>query len=100
MSGLEIHDTEYLKSIFVAVGKGQVEQFEREIYGLGSELVRYGGVRRCVLVVWGLICTNQSSNKVDSLVVIVHQFAFIINRAGLEQRSQWPWTELQLWIEG
>ena len=43
MSGLEIHDTEYLKSIFVAVGKGQVGQFEREIYGLGSELVRYGG---------------------------------------------------------
>jgi V-type H+-transporting ATPase subunit C len=41
--GLEIHDTEYLKSVFVAVGKGQVEMFQREIYQLGSDLVGYGG---------------------------------------------------------
>jgi len=40
---LDIHDTEYLKTIFVAVGKGQVEQFQKEIYGLGGELVGYGG---------------------------------------------------------
>ena len=41
--GLDIHDTEYLKTIFVAVGKAQVEQFQKEIYSLGSELVGYGG---------------------------------------------------------
>lgn len=41
--GLEIHDSEYLKSLFVAVGKGQVEGFEREVYGMGAELVGYGG---------------------------------------------------------
>ena len=41
--GLSIHDTEYLKSVFVAVAKSQVEQFENEIYTLGNELVGYGG---------------------------------------------------------
>ena len=43
MRGLSIHDTEYLKSVFVAVAKSQVEQFENEIYTLGNELVGYGG---------------------------------------------------------
>ena len=43
VKNLKIFDTEYLKTVFVAVNKGQVEQFEREIYGLGGELVGYGG---------------------------------------------------------
>lgn len=41
--GLKIIDTEYLKTVFVAVGKGQREVFENEIYKMGAELVGYGG---------------------------------------------------------
>lgn len=41
--GLSIHDTEYLKTVFVAVGKAQKETFENDIYTLGDELVGYGG---------------------------------------------------------
>mmetsp|Transcript_2387 Transcript_2387/g.4466 ORF Transcript_2387/g.4466 Transcript_2387/m.4466 type:complete len:425 (-) Transcript_2387:174-1448(-) len=41
--GLQIHDTEYLKTVFVACGKTQREGFEKEIYNMGGELVGYGG---------------------------------------------------------
>mmetsp|Transcript_11952 Transcript_11952/g.21562 ORF Transcript_11952/g.21562 Transcript_11952/m.21562 type:complete len:425 (-) Transcript_11952:426-1700(-) len=41
--GLNIQDTDYLKTVFVGVGKGQKEAFEKDIYGFGSELVGYGG---------------------------------------------------------
>mmetsp|Transcript_27812 Transcript_27812/g.58766 ORF Transcript_27812/g.58766 Transcript_27812/m.58766 type:complete len:425 (+) Transcript_27812:114-1388(+) len=41
--GLSLHDTEYLKTVFVAVSKGQKDAFEKEVYGMGSELVGYGG---------------------------------------------------------
>ena len=41
--GLKIVDSEYLKTVFVAVGKAQVDTFEKEIYSMGSELVGYGG---------------------------------------------------------
>lgn len=43
MRGLQIHDTEHLKTVFVAVGKAQRETFEKDIYTLGAELVGYGG---------------------------------------------------------
>lgn len=43
VKNLKIFDTEYLKTVFVAVGKAQVETFEKEIYALGGELVGYGG---------------------------------------------------------
>mmetsp|Transcript_7342 Transcript_7342/g.12195 ORF Transcript_7342/g.12195 Transcript_7342/m.12195 type:complete len:424 (+) Transcript_7342:109-1380(+) len=43
VKNLKIFDTEYLKTVFVAVSKGQVEVFEKEIYSLGGELVGYGG---------------------------------------------------------
>ena len=41
--GLQIHDTEYLMTVFVACGKTQREGFEKEIYNMGGELVGYGG---------------------------------------------------------
>ncbi|KAL9188915.1 hypothetical protein ACHAXT_011405 [Thalassiosira profunda] len=41
--GLKIYDTEYLKTLFVAVGKSQREAFEKDVYGMGTELVGYGG---------------------------------------------------------
>ncbi len=43
VGGLTIHDTEYLKTVFVAVNKSQKEAFEREVYNIGGELVGYGG---------------------------------------------------------
>ncbi|KAL7546881.1 hypothetical protein ACHAWF_010205 [Thalassiosira exigua] len=43
MRGLTVHDTEYLKTMFVAVGKGQREQFEKDVYKLGADIVGYGG---------------------------------------------------------
>jgi len=43
MSNLNIHDTEYLKTVFVGVPKAAKENFEKEVYVLGGELVGYGG---------------------------------------------------------
>jgi len=43
MRGLKVIDTEYLKTVFVAVGKAQKEAFETDIYKMGGELVGYGG---------------------------------------------------------
>ncbi|KAL7425400.1 hypothetical protein ACHAXM_007422 [Skeletonema potamos] len=43
VKNLKLFDTEYLKTVFVAVSKSQVETFEKEIYVLGGELVGYGG---------------------------------------------------------
>lgn len=43
VKNLKMYDTENLKTVFVAVGKSQVETFEKEIYVLGGELVGYGG---------------------------------------------------------
>lgn len=43
MSGLAMHDSEYLKTIFVGVPKAQKEMFEKDIYTIGGDLVGYGG---------------------------------------------------------
>lgn len=43
MRGLRICDTEYLKTVFVAVSKGQAEAFEKDVYKMGADLVGYGG---------------------------------------------------------
>lgn len=66
VKNLKMFDTEYLKTVFVAVNKGQVETFEKEIYVLGGELVGYGGefyyyfFVSCLLVVccywWWCVC--------------------------------------------
>jgi len=43
MRHLQVTDTEYMKTLFVAVAKGQRETLESEIYTMGEELVGYGG---------------------------------------------------------
>jgi len=43
MSRVEIHDTEYLKTVFIAVPSGYQENFEENVYQLGKDLVGYGG---------------------------------------------------------
>jgi V-type H+-transporting ATPase subunit C len=43
MSRVELHDTEYLKTVFIAVPKGMKENFESGVYKIGSDLVGYGG---------------------------------------------------------
>lgn len=43
MRGIDILDTEYLKTVFVAVTKASSENFESTIYKLGDQLVGYGG---------------------------------------------------------
>lgn len=43
MSRVEIHDTEYLKTVFIAIPKGMKENFESGVYKIGSDLVGYGG---------------------------------------------------------
>lgn len=43
MRNLQVTDTEYLKTLFVAVAKGQREALENDIYTMGEELVGYGG---------------------------------------------------------
>lgn len=43
MSRIDLHDTEYLKTCFVAIAKAHKENFEAGIYNVGSDLVGYGG---------------------------------------------------------
>mmetsp|Transcript_28539 Transcript_28539/g.42729 ORF Transcript_28539/g.42729 Transcript_28539/m.42729 type:complete len:188 (+) Transcript_28539:571-1134(+) len=43
MRSVEVHDSEYLKTLFVAVPKVDMEKFESTIQSLGSNLVGYGG---------------------------------------------------------
>lgn len=43
MRAVEVHDTEYLKTLFVAVPKVDMEKFENTVESLGSNLVGYGG---------------------------------------------------------
>lgn len=43
MSKVEVHDTEYLKTVFIAIPKSMEENFEKSIYKLGNDLVGYGG---------------------------------------------------------
>jgi len=43
MRDLQITDTEHLKTLFVAVAKGQRETLESDIHTMGEELVGYGG---------------------------------------------------------
>ena len=43
MRGVEVHDTEYLKTVFIAIPKIMQENFESSIYQLANDLVGYGG---------------------------------------------------------
>lgn len=43
MRNVEVHDTEYLKTLFVAVPKQMQENFETAIYKIGTELAGFGG---------------------------------------------------------
>ena len=40
---LKVYDTEYLKTLFIAVAKSQEKTFTTEVYKMGKELVGYGG---------------------------------------------------------
>merc|ERR1712071_185005 len=48
MSNVTVHDTDYLKTVFIAVPKTAQESFESTIYQLGDKIVGYGG--RCYLL--------------------------------------------------
>ena len=43
MNRVEVHDTEYLKTVFIAIPKGMQENFEAGIYKTASDLVGFGG---------------------------------------------------------
>jgi V-type H+-transporting ATPase subunit C len=43
MSKVQVVDTEYLKTVFVAVPSHVADQFERNVYKIGNDLVGYGG---------------------------------------------------------
>lgn len=43
MSRVDVHDTEYLKTLFVAVPKSMKENFESGIYKVANDLVGFGG---------------------------------------------------------
>jgi len=43
MYGIDVRDTEYLKTLFIALPKASEENFEATIYKLGNELVGFGG---------------------------------------------------------
>ena len=69
VKNLKIFDTEYLKTVFVAVAKGQVEVFEKEIYSLGGELVGYGGESfyLLLLLVDGGVLTCHLSKREEQI---------------------------------
>mmetsp|Transcript_36062 Transcript_36062/g.53754 ORF Transcript_36062/g.53754 Transcript_36062/m.53754 type:complete len:423 (-) Transcript_36062:96-1364(-) len=43
MRSVKVHDTEYLKTVFVACPKTMAENFEKEIYSIGDNIAGYGG---------------------------------------------------------
>ena len=43
MRSVQVHDTEYLKTLFIAIPKNMKESFEKDVYKLGSDLVGFGG---------------------------------------------------------
>lgn len=43
MSRVEVHDTEYLKTVFIAIPKIMKDSFEVGVYKVGKDLVGYGG---------------------------------------------------------
>eukprot|EP00555_Chaetoceros_dichaeta_P004764 CAMPEP_0198255130 /NCGR_PEP_ID=MMETSP1447-20131203/5334_1 /TAXON_ID=420782 /ORGANISM="Chaetoceros dichaeta, Strain CCMP1751" /LENGTH=417 /DNA_ID=CAMNT_0043941443 /DNA_START=129 /DNA_END=1382 /DNA_ORIENTATION=- len=43
MRGIKVHDTEHLKTVFVAVPRGSEEDFHANAESLGDDLVGYGG---------------------------------------------------------
>jgi len=43
MSRVKVVDSEYLKTVFVAIPKGTNDSFEAGVYNLGSDMVGYGG---------------------------------------------------------
>jgi len=43
MNRIDVHDTDYLKTLFLAIPKGSKENFEAGIYKVGSDLVGFGG---------------------------------------------------------
>jgi V-type H+-transporting ATPase subunit C len=43
MSKVQVVDTEYLKTVFVAVPAHMTDQFERNVFKIGGDLVGYGG---------------------------------------------------------
>jgi V-type H+-transporting ATPase subunit C len=45
MNAVQVYDTEYLKTLFIAIPKSAKENFEGSIYELGNDLVGFGGER-------------------------------------------------------
>jgi len=43
MKNLQVHDTEYLKTLFIALPMASKESFEASVYSIGNNLVGYGG---------------------------------------------------------
>eukprot|EP00816_Leptocylindrus_hargravesii_P013843 CAMPEP_0196806642 /NCGR_PEP_ID=MMETSP1362-20130617/6550_1 /TAXON_ID=163516 /ORGANISM="Leptocylindrus danicus, Strain CCMP1856" /LENGTH=425 /DNA_ID=CAMNT_0042180221 /DNA_START=45 /DNA_END=1322 /DNA_ORIENTATION=- len=43
MRKVQVYDTEYLKTVFIAIPKNACETFETDVYNVGSNLVGYGG---------------------------------------------------------
>ena len=43
MAKVKVADTEYLKTIFIAIPRGMDEGFQTNIYSLGNDIVGYGG---------------------------------------------------------
>jgi V-type H+-transporting ATPase subunit C len=43
MQNVQVHDTEYLKTLFIAVPSNAEVEFKKEIYSLGCDLVGFGG---------------------------------------------------------
>jgi V-type H+-transporting ATPase subunit C len=82
VNGLALHDTEYLKTIFVGVPKASKEMFEKEIYTLGSELVGYGG-KLYILFVSLLLC-------VVDVCAFDELFCFVCCNMGTIQQQQIP----------
>ena len=43
MRKVKVHNTDYLKTVFIAVPKVAQEAFEESIYTIGDKIVGYGG---------------------------------------------------------
>ena len=59
MSKVDVHDTEYLKTVMIAIPKAVKPQFEANISSLGKDIAGYGGKQKNYRTVTSLLYSAQ-----------------------------------------
>lgn len=73
MSKVEVHDTEYLKTVMIAIPKAVKPQFEANVENIGKDIAGYGG-ESVLHYMWLVSISNAgpSAIVVSSIITLVH----------------------------